>query len=64
MNRDNQKIFSRILLITGLFLLVIKAIDYLAGFNEVSSVIFVVGIIFVSVSYMFSGVFTGGYNRN
>jgi len=64
MNKNNQKTFSRILLITGLFLLVIKAIDYLAGFNEVSSVISVVGIIFVIVSYMFSGVFSGKYNKN
>lgn len=60
MNKNSQEIFSRILLIAGLFFLVIKAIDYIAGFNEVSSVVFVVGIMFVIVSYMFSS----KHNRN
>ncbi len=47
--------------VTVLFLLVIKAIDYLAGLNEVSSVISVVGIIFFVVGCMLRGVSSGKY---
>ena len=38
--------------ITVLFLLITKAIDYLVGLNEVSSVISVVGIMFFVVGCM------------
>lgn len=58
-----RKIDSRVLLITTLSPLFVRAIVHRAGSDEARSVILVVGILCVIASCMFSGVFSGRYGK-
>jgi hypothetical protein len=52
MKKKNPKIFIIILLIIGFLFCLLGAIDYLAGWNKLSSTIPVLGVVFVIVGYI------------
>ena len=52
MNKKNPKIFIIILLIIGILFCLLGAIDYLAGWKKLDSIIPVLGIIFIINAYI------------
>ncbi len=56
MEKKNPKIFLVILLIIGFFFCLSGAIDYLAGWNKLGSIIPVLGVMFIIVGYILGAV--------
>ena len=56
MEIEKYKLFFRIVFITGFIMVLVSAIDYLAGGNKISPVIGGIGIIFVANGIIFGHV--------
>jgi hypothetical protein len=63
MERKSPKIFIILLLILGIFFCLLGAIDYVAGWNNLGSIIPVVGIILIIDAYILGAVYKQKLNQ-
>ena len=57
MEKKNPKIFIIILLIIGTLFCLLGAIDYLAGWSKLDSIVPVLGVIFIVVGYILGAIY-------
>jgi hypothetical protein len=56
MHVTDKKLFFRILFITGFIMIIVSAMDYLAGWDKISPTVGTIGIIFVANGIVFGHV--------